>query len=140
MRQTSHIFHTDLQKRRRQREREDPLSQEKLSKNIRSHCPIFYFTPKLRGSGCSRSKPFPLHGTDHAENPSGGGGSEFRSAYLFHDRPQSSFRSFAPTHSPCIHTLDKRRSHVGDDSCAHHVARHTVLLVLECAGTHCSWS
>lgn len=44
----------------KEREREDRLSQEKLSKNIRSHCPIFCFTPKLRGSGFSRSKPFPL--------------------------------------------------------------------------------
>lgn len=58
-RQTSHIFHTVLQRDGRE-ESEDPLSQEKLSKNIRSHCPIFCFTPKLRGSGCSRSKPFPL--------------------------------------------------------------------------------
>ncbi len=47
--------------RERERERERiPLSQEKLSKNIRSNCPTLCFTPKLRGSGCSRSKPFPL--------------------------------------------------------------------------------
>lgn len=50
--------HTDRH-REREREREDPLSQERLSKNIRSHCPIFCFTPKLTGSGCSRSKSFP---------------------------------------------------------------------------------
>lgn len=47
-------------KRDREREGKDPLSLEKLSKNIRSHCPIFCFTPKLRRSRCSRSKPFPL--------------------------------------------------------------------------------
>lgn len=45
--QTSHSFHTDLQGGARRgggRRREDPLSLEKLSKNIRSHCPICCFT------------------------------------------------------------------------------------------------
>lgn len=36
-----------------------PPSLEELSKNIRCRCPIFCFTPKPSGSGCSRSKLFP---------------------------------------------------------------------------------
>lgn len=37
----------------------DTPTRQAVKKNIRCHCPIFCFTPRHRGPGCSRSKPFP---------------------------------------------------------------------------------
>lgn len=97
VRQTSHVFLTDLQRGADKggHTNVNPLSQEKLSTNIRSHCPIFSFAPNLRGSECNRSKPFPLD--LHMElNSRGASSPEFPIC------PLIDHRAVLPQHTPLV--------------------------------------